>query len=167
MSAMVGVSPWQNRPRRGIAGQHLSRARRSRPRSNGAAMPARSSSSAPSVLSQILQHPQIVQRMDVAGDGIGDLAHARAAERVRRQQRRFGHDLVEIFDDRQRLADGVAVMTRVGISSCGLSALVGVRVLLAAILQQMHEAQLGLEAFEVRARCARGTPPRSGNSCRA
>ena len=48
-------------------------------------------------LLQILADPQIVHRMDVAGDGIGDLAHARAAERIARQQRRLGHDLVEIF----------------------------------------------------------------------
>ena len=46
--------------------------------------------------------------MDVAGDHLRERAHLRAFQRVARQQRRLRMDLVEIFDDGERLDQHVA-----------------------------------------------------------
>jgi hypothetical protein len=43
------------------------------------------------------------QRVRIGGDELRKRAHARAAARITRQQRRSGMRLVQIFDDRQRL----------------------------------------------------------------
>src|ERR1700722_4915209 len=52
---------------------------------------------------EIEQRRRIVERMDVAGDRLGDRAHVRGRDRVRRQQRRLGMRLVEVLDDGERL----------------------------------------------------------------
>jgi len=49
---------------------------------------------------QVLQHPQIVDRVDVASDRLSQRPHPRPADRVAREQRRRRPRLVEIFDDR-------------------------------------------------------------------
>src|SRR5581483_8857650 len=79
----------------------------------------------------------------------GDLAHARAAGRILRQKRRLGPDLVEIFDDGQRLADGVAVVDERGDQLLRVDGLVRFFVLAAAALQQMHEFVMRPDALEV------------------
>ena len=50
-----------------------------------------------------LQHAQIVDRVDVAGDRLRERADPRAPSRIARQQRRRGMGLIEIFDDGERL----------------------------------------------------------------
>ncbi len=59
---------------------------------------------------QVAQHPKIVDRMNVAGDDLGQRTHPRALGRVARKQRRIGINLVEIFDDRQRLDERPAAI---------------------------------------------------------
>jgi hypothetical protein len=58
---------------------------------------------------QIAQHPQIVDRMDVAGYDRGQCPHPGPVLRIARQQRRRGICLVEILDDRQRLNEHRAI----------------------------------------------------------
>ena len=101
MSASVGASPWQKRPVRGSTSW-----RSTRLKAGLDPMPV------PAVLvvfaqlqvvHQVAQHAQVVQRVDLAGDVVGQRAHARATGRVGRQQRRRGVGFVEVLDDRQRL----------------------------------------------------------------
>ncbi len=54
---------------------------------------------------QVLQHAQVVERVDVAGDGERDGAHARALRRGPRQQARLGMRLLQPLDDRERLGE--------------------------------------------------------------
>ena len=46
--------------------------------------------------------------MNVAGDQLRQRAHLGAVDRVARQQRRLRMDLVEIFDDGERLGEDFA-----------------------------------------------------------
>src|SRR5690606_317143 len=64
----------------------------------------------PEAISQIVQHTQIVQRMDIARDSERDRAHARTLERGIRQQRRLRIELVQVFDDRERLREHETVI---------------------------------------------------------
>ena len=57
---------------------------------------------------EIVQRHEIVQRMDVAGDDLREGAHLRALDRVGGEERGLGVDLVEIFDDRERLEQHLA-----------------------------------------------------------
>jgi len=47
-------------------------------------------------LREVAQHAQIVDRMDVAGDELGEPAHACAVGRMTREQRRLGLRLRDI-----------------------------------------------------------------------
>ena len=57
----------------------------------------------------VLQRDEVVERMNVASDYLRDGAHFGALERIGRQQRRLRMDLVEIFDDRQRLDQNLTI----------------------------------------------------------
>ncbi len=59
---------------------------------------------------QILHHPQIVDRVDVAGHQLGQCPHPRAAGGVGRQQRYLRKALVQVFKDRQRLSQHMPLM---------------------------------------------------------
>src|SRR5258705_9427529 len=99
---------------------------------------------------QIEQRADIVERMDVAGDHLGERAHMGTFDRVCRQQRRLGMDLVEILDDGQRLDQHVAARKR----HCRHAALriegaeLG-RVLSAAALGEMDRLHFIGETLEV------------------
>ena len=54
---------------------------------------------------QVLQHPQVVQRVQVAGDMQRQGTHPGALRRITGQQRRHGEDFLEVFENRQRLGD--------------------------------------------------------------
>ena len=109
MSASVGAPPWQNVPVAALAGElrldcletHIAPV------------------AAPAVLlrlgraqraGQVIQHTQVVERVDVAGDRERERAHAGATGGVRRQQRRLRGRLVEPLDDGERLGHHVAVV---------------------------------------------------------
>ena len=61
-------------------------------------------------LDQVFQHAQIVQRMDFAGDGLGQRAHPGPAQRVGRQQAGLGLEFVQVFDDGHGLRQPRAVV---------------------------------------------------------
>jgi hypothetical protein len=61
-------------------------------------------------VAEILQDPQVVERVDVAGHRLGDRPDAGARHGIGRQQRRIGVDLVEILDDGERLGEDVAAV---------------------------------------------------------
>src|SRR5262245_48760295 len=59
---------------------------------------------------QIVEHAQIVQRMNVAGNRKGNRTRSGPQQRVIRDQARLGKDLLEIFDDHQRLSDDGSIV---------------------------------------------------------
>ncbi len=62
------------------------------------------------LMAQVLEHPQVVHGMDLAGDHLRQRAHAGPGDGVRRHQRGHGVHLVEVFDDRHRLRQARAVV---------------------------------------------------------
>src|SRR5215471_4895694 len=99
---------------------------------------------------EVAQRSHIVERVDVAGDHLGERAHLRPLDGVARQQRRLGMDFVEIFDDRERLNEHVA-----GIELQGRQAHLRIdraifRFLVeAALLLQVDRNHLAAQALEV------------------
>ena len=71
---------------------------------------------------EVLQHAQVVERVDVAGDQLRQRAHALAIARGSRQQRRIGPHFVEVFEDRQRLPQHAVAMLQHRHQLCGLAA---------------------------------------------
>ena len=65
--------------------------------------------SLPELALEIFEHPQIVERVDVAGDGQRHRPHMRRLGRIGRQQQRLGNAGREIHDDRQALRQPVPV----------------------------------------------------------
>ena len=61
---------------------------------------------------QIVEHSEIVDRVHVQGDHVGENANACLAGRVRRQKRSTRHHIVQKFDDGERL--GVDFTVRPG-----------------------------------------------------
>src|SRR5438067_1634416 len=55
---------------------------------------------------QVIEHPQVAERVDVAGDGERERAHLRPICGRARQERRVRMRLLEILDDGERLGDG-------------------------------------------------------------
>ncbi len=60
------------------------------------------------VAHQVAQHPQVVERMDLAGDRQCRRAHVGAQFRLMRQKRRLRPGLFQVLDDRQRLRQAPA-----------------------------------------------------------
>ena len=56
------------------------------------------------ILPQPVQHPQVCDRVDVAGNDLRQAAHMRPSQGVGREERRFGECLFEVLADSQRLA---------------------------------------------------------------
>ena len=57
---------------------------------------------------EVTQRSDIVERMDIAGDDVGERANLGPRDRIFRQQRRIGLRLLKIFDDGERLDQHVA-----------------------------------------------------------
>src|SRR5690606_8342657 len=98
-----------------------------------------------------LQHAQVVERVDVAGDHLRQRAHALAVARGRRHQRRLRPHLVQVLEDRQRLPQHALPLLqhrhqflRVGLAE-------GVGVLLAAVAHQVHRDDLVRQPLQVEA----------------
>src|SRR5262252_1634734 len=101
-------------------------------------------------VAQIGERSGIVERVDVAGDDLRYGAYPRPFDRVLRQQRRVGVDLIEIFDDGKRLQQHVAIVQRE--HRHPLLRIYGTkfrRMLPAAIAGQMNRYGLELKALEV------------------
>jgi hypothetical protein len=96
----------------------------------------------------VLEHAQVVQRMDVTGDGQGELPNPGAiGRRGARQQRRFGESLVEVFDDRQRLREVFAIVLEHRHELRRVGAREGVRHLLGR--EQVHRHALVWQVLEI------------------
>src|SRR5262245_54868520 len=97
----------------------------------------------------MLQHAQVVQRMDLARDQIRERAHACLSQGLVWQERRPRVPLLEIFHDGERLAEARAVVELEGREQ-GLR--VHPAVLLRAMLAlcQMNEHRLVGEPLEVK-----------------
>ncbi len=118
---------------------------------------------------QIAQHAQVVERMDLARDVERERAHAGAAERIGRQQRRLGEGLVEVLDDRERLRQRRLAVLRIVDDERRhelrrRDRAKRRRELL--VLDQVDRRRTRTRASSARARSARGTTPTSGSSCR-
>ncbi len=97
---------------------------------------------------QVLQHAQVVQRMDVARHRKRERAHASATARVARQQRRRRIRLVEPLDDRERLRQHLPVVgDERRHEALRIQREIVVRALRA--FAQMHEVALRRDAVEV------------------
>src|SRR5512145_1232487 len=85
--------------------------------------------------------------MDLAGDEEREAAHARAARRVARKQRRLGMRLVQVFDDRERLGqfEPVGKQSR----QKALRVFAGVFRLSVLAFGEMNEHGLVGEAFQI------------------
>src|SRR5687767_465474 len=59
---------------------------------------------------QMLQHPQVVERMDLARDELRERAHARLSHRFRRKERRARMLFLEILHDGERLVEPRSVI---------------------------------------------------------
>ena len=99
---------------------------------------------------EILQRDEVVERMDVAGDHLRDGANLGALQRIGRQQRGLGMDIVEIFDNgerlRQRLATGQFKRRHPPLRIDGAKLR---RVLVSAVLGQMDGHHLVGQALEI------------------
>jgi hypothetical protein len=91
----------------------------------------------------------VVQRMDVAGDGERESAHARTLQRLARQQRHGGMAFVQVFDDGQRLRQRGAIVLEHGHLRLGAQRTEFRRKLLAAGAQQMHRHVVEFQLLEV------------------
>ena len=101
MSAKLGEFAVAERAGPGISRKQRLDAPETPRRSNDCTSFAIAASSWPSSSREVAQYAQIVDRVDVAGDDIGERADPRPIGRVFWQQRRLRIELVEIFDDRQ------------------------------------------------------------------
>src|SRR5882757_1105104 len=73
-------------------------------------------------IAQILQHSEVVQGMNIAGDDLCESPYTSAPRSITRQQCRGGLDLVQIFDDRERLANRFGVGKQRQYQSLGIEA---------------------------------------------
>src|SRR5690606_17718526 len=96
---------------------------------------------------QVAQHAEVVQRMDVAGDRERQRAYPGTVRLVGGQQRRIGMNLFQVFDDRQRLRDGNAVVDEGRHPAERIELPVPEALLLVA--HQVHRVQVRLQLLEV------------------
>src|SRR5947209_1872457 len=87
--------------------------------------------------------------MDVAGYGISELAHTRASQRLARQERRLGPDLVQIFYDGERLSDDMSPVQQCRDQALRIERLVVGAVLFAAAAQEMDRDLFGRDTLQV------------------
>src|SRR5689334_16289884 len=97
---------------------------------------------------QMLQHAQVVQRMDLARDQIGDGTHPRARERFLRNERWRRVLFVQPLDDGERLDEARAVVEFERRQE-RLRVYLGVPAFAVLPLRQVHEHRLVGDAFKV------------------
>ncbi|MNN51242.1 hypothetical protein D3C81_1658690 [compost metagenome] len=116
---------------------------------------------------EVLQHPQVVQRMHIAGDMHGQGSHLGPQGGVGGQQGRHGEDLFEVFEDGQGLGDthfttGMAGVHQQRQQALGVEVAIGRQVLLAAILDQVDRRLAVGQPLEIQGDadpvCSAGAP---------
>jgi hypothetical protein len=100
-------------------------------------------------VAEVVERADIVQRVDVAGDDLGDGAHLRAVDRIRRQQGRFPMDLVEILDDGEGLQQHLSGQRQHRHPFLRIDRVERGGVLAAAILGEVDRHGLEGQAFDV------------------
>jgi hypothetical protein len=96
---------------------------------------------------KVAQHPQIIDRMDVAGDNLCERADPSPIGRVLSQQGRLGIGLVEILDDRQRLDQCPVAIYQRRYQSLGIDGeIIGLGLVVAP---QMDRGGFVFEIFEI------------------
>jgi hypothetical protein len=99
-------------------------------------------------LAQPVQYFEILHRVGIAGERHGKGADLGAAQRILRQQRRFGIGLVQPFDDRERLGEhGSGIVFERRHQALWVDGEIGRRALL-ALAQVMREV-LGPHPLEI------------------
>ncbi|KAF5300052.1 hypothetical protein FQR65_LT19406 [Abscondita terminalis] len=100
---------------------------------------------------KVLQHAKIVERVDVAGDHLCQCACACAVACGHRQQAWQWPGFVQVFQNRQRLADDARAMQQGGHQVLGIFGhIIGV-VLLAALIYQVDRDGLVGQPFQIQA----------------
>ena len=100
-------------------------------------------------VAQIAQHPQIVERVDVAGDRLGDGADPRPCRRAVGQQCRPGVGFLQIVQDGQGLGQHRAVIKRQGRNQVlRVEGAIGRQLLLAAAAGQMDGHRVVFQSLE-------------------
>ena len=100
---------------------------------------------------EVFEHPEIVQRVEVAGDHLGQRPDPAPRRRALGQEGRRRMGLVEVFEDRHGLDQcGVAIFEHRH-QLLRIEGREGVGELRAAILQQVHRGALGHDPLEVQA----------------
>src|SRR5919198_6482489 len=97
---------------------------------------------------QMLQHAQIVERMDLAGDEVGERAHARACDRLARQERWYRMPFLQPLDDGERLHKAPAIVELEG-GQQRLRIHFDVLALTMLALRKVHEHRLVTEALQI------------------
>ena len=87
---------------------------------------------------EVVEHAQVVQRVDVAGHAQRQRAHAGAAHGALRQQRGRGVRLFQVFEEGERLRERGAPVLQRGHERGRVHGAVGGLELLAAAAQQVH-----------------------------
>ena len=98
---------------------------------------------------EVLQHAQVVERVDVAGNRLGYGANALAIAAGRWQKRRTRPGLIKVFQDRQRLSHHAIAMLEHRHQLLRIELAIRVGVLLAAVAHQMHRNSLVGQALQV------------------
>ena len=136
-SAIVGVSPWQNLPGEVIAlemrieGIESARDPLAHPCRYGGLVELE-------LFLEIARGARVLQWLNVAGDDVRQHPHARAIDRVARNQTMVGKHLVEVLDDRERLREPLAVVHQCRHAALRIHRLVRHRPLVAAVLHEVH-----------------------------
>src|SRR5690606_38900048 len=87
---------------------------------------------------QVLEHAQVVERVNVAGNGLCDGTNARPPGCVGRQQRRLRMCLFQVFQNGHGLTDGQFAIHQRRHQRRGVQRLVVGRILLPPVLEEVH-----------------------------
>ena len=103
----------------------------------------------PHFVDQIQPHPEIVHRVDVAGDDVGKAAHPRPRLGAVRQQGRLRIGVLKIFHDRHGLNEHGFAVDQGGHQLLRVKGGIFFGKLLAAVPGQVDRALLVVEALEI------------------
>ena len=98
---------------------------------------------------EIVEHTQVVDRVDIASNCQRKGANVGAACRITRKQLRLALDLIEVFDDRKRLGDDAAGVLERWHQPLRVKSAIGRRIVLPAIPEEVHLHRLIGEPLEI------------------
>src|SRR5690606_32256662 len=98
---------------------------------------------------QVLEHAQVIQRMDIAGDRLRNGSNPRPTCGVLWKQRRFRVRLFKVFQYGHGLTDGHVAIDQRGDQRSRIQRLVRVGKLLTAVFEQMYRQMLVVDTLEI------------------